>query len=202
MRQGLEPAVARLASGKGPGATCWRNLFAPEGLLARAARRAAEPGCDADLVDAVARMPLWLRRTFRSPPEVLRHRPARLDVLESRLGDRHRPFLALHLRRISASPGLRDGLAALDDARVDLLLEGTRALISAYDGLPNRHADVAPAREALALGWRRLAGERMRRDPDWHPGDEDPGLPAAAAALPYAAVFDPVPVRAPSFRPA
>lgn len=197
-----EPAVARLASGRGPGSTCWRNLFDPEGLLARAGRRAAEPGCDADLVDAVARMPLWLRRTFRSPPEVLRHRPARLDLLETRLEDRHRPFLALHLRRISASPGMAAGLAGLDGARLDLLLEGTRALITAYDGLPNRHPDVASARGALALGWRRLAAERMRRDPDWSPEDEDPGLPAAAAALPYAAAFDPVRARAPSFRPA
>ena len=196
-----EPAVARLASGRGPGSTCWRNLFADEGLLARAARRAAEPDCDADLADAVGRMPLWQRRAFRSPGEVLRNRLARLDLLEARLEDRHRPFLALHLRRISASPGLRDGLAALDDARLDLLLQGTRALISAYDDLPNRHAEVAPAREALALGWRRLAAERVRRDPDWSPGDEDPGLSAAAAAMPYASVFDPVLVRAPSFRP-
>ena len=195
-----EPAVLRLASGRGPGATCWRNLFAPEGLLALAARRAEAPDCDADLVDAVARMPLWLRRTFRAPPEVLRQRPARLDLLESRLGDRHRPFLALHVRRISASPGLRGGLAALEISRLDLLLDGTRALISAYDSLPNRHPDVAPARDALALGWRRLAGERLRRDPGWCPREDDPGLPAAVEGVPYRAAFDLDLATAPSYR--
>lgn len=186
-----EDPVMRLASGRGPGAVCWRNLFAPGGLVATAAQRQACPDLDDDLVAAVARLPAWAKRVFREPAEILRRRPRHADDLAMILEDRHRPWLALPGRRISAGPALPAALDRLDGVRLATVLSGTRMLVEAFDGVANTHTDVAEARDALALGWRvlaRAACDRGILDPSRAEAD-DPGIPAAAETLPYADAF-------------
>ena len=187
---GEEP-VLRLASGTGPGAVCWRNLFATGGLVALAARRLAVPACDDAIVGAVADLPHWARRVFREPGEILRRRPRRVDDLDMILADPHRPWFALPSRRISAAPALSAALDRLDAERLTTVVSGTRLLVDAFDGISNTHADVGPARDALALGWRvlvRTACTRGLLDP--HDVEAaDPGISEAAANLPYARAF-------------
>lgn len=199
---GEEP-VMRLASGTGPGAVCWRNLFDPGGLVALAARRLDDPVCDDAIVGAVADLPSWATRVFREPGEILRRRPRRVDDLDMILADPHRPWFALPSRRISAAPGLSGALDRLEAERLTTVVAGTRLLIDAFDGIANTHADVAQARDALALGWRVLARTACTRgllDPR-EAGMTDPGIPDAVAALPYARVFAMPTEERPTFRP-
>lgn len=201
--QAREEPVLRLASGSGPGAACWRNLFAPEGLVAAAGRRLARPDCDDAIVDAASRLPAWARRVFREPAEILRRRPRRVDDLGMILEDRHRPWFALPTRRISAAPAMAAALALLEADRLVTVVAGTKLLIDAFDGIPNAHADAAGARDALALGWRvltRAACARGILDPH-ELATADPGIPDAAAGLPYANAFAMPEVVRPSFRP-
>lgn len=186
-----EDPIRRLASGTGPGSVCWRNLFASDGLIATAGRRVADPSCDRTIVEPVAALPDWARRVFREPGEILRRRPRRIDHLDMILTDRHRPWLALPARRISAGPALASTLAALDAERLSTVLSGTRLLVSAFDEIPNSHPKVAEARGALALGWRLLARAACTRGnlgPD-ELEDADPGIQVGIAALPYAEAF-------------
>lgn len=186
-----EDPVLRLASGSGPGAACWRNLFAPEGLVATAARRLDRPDCDDAVVDAVGRLPAWARRVFRDPAEILRRRPRRVDDLGMTLADRHRPWFALPARRISAAPALGDALHLLDPERLTIVVSGTRLLIEAFDTIPNAHPQAGQARDALALGWRVLVRAACSRGV-LHASDleaADPGVPETVATLPYAGMF-------------
>jgi hypothetical protein len=210
-RRGLDAALAageypilRLSSGSGPGAVCWRNLFAPLGLIGTAARRMADPGCDLPMVEAVAALPDWARRAFRDPGAILRRRPRRIEHLDMILSDRHRPWFALPAKRISAGPAVAAALAGLDAVRLDTVLSGTRLLVSAFDAIPNSHPDACEARGALAIGWRILARAACDRGilPHDRIEDADPGIPAEAAALTYVGAFalpaeDPAPPRRP-----
>jgi hypothetical protein len=198
VRHGLDAALAagedpirRLASGAGPGAVCWRNLFAPSGLIGTADRRMADPSFDLPIVEAVAALPDWARRAFRDPGAILRRRPRRIDHLEMILTDRHRPWLALPAKRISAGPAVTASLAALDADRLETVLSGTRLLVSAFDAIPNSHPRASEARGALALGWRILARAVCERDilAPAEIGNADPGIPEAAVGLPYAGAF-------------
>jgi hypothetical protein len=196
-RRGLDAALAageypirRLASGSGPGAVCWRNLFAPLGLIGTAGRRVADPGCDLPMVEAVAALPDWARRAFRDPGAILRRRLRRIDHLDLILSDRHRPWFALPVKRISAGPAVTAALADLDADRLETVLSGTRLLVAAFDGIPNIHPRASEARDALALGWRILARAAFDRDisaPD-ELGNADPGIPDVVG-LPYAGAF-------------
>lgn len=198
-----EEPVLRLASGSGPGAACWRNLFAPQGLVAAAARRMDRPDCDDAIVDAVGRLPAWAKRVFREPAEILRRRPRRVDDLGMILEDRHRPWFALPARRISAAPALTTALEHLDAERLVTVAAGTQLLIEAFDDIPNTHADSAGARDVLALGWRVLTRAGCARgilDPH-ELAAADPGIPDDAADLPYANAFAMPDGLRPSFRP-
>jgi hypothetical protein len=107
------------------------------------------------------------------------------------LTDRHRPWLALPARRISAGPALASALAALGADRLSAVLSGTRLLVSAFDGIANSHPEVPEARGALALGWRMLARAACERGiigPD-EIEDADPGIPTGIAGLSYAGTF-------------
>ena len=201
--QAREEPVLRLASGSGPGAACWRNLFAAEGLVAVAWRRLDHPDCDDAIVDAVSRLPAWARRVFREPSDILRRRLRRVDDLDMMLEDRHRPWLALPARRISAAPALPTALENLDADRLITVAAGTRLLIEAFDDIPNTHADAVGARDALALGWRvliRVACARGIVDPQAL-GAVDPGISDDAAGLPYANAFAMPDEVGPSLRP-
>lgn len=197
-RRGLDAALAagedpirRLASGAGPGAACWRNLFAPSGLIGTACRRMADPSCDLPIVEAVAALPDWAQRAFRDPGAILRSRPRRIDHLEMILTDRHRPWFALPAKRISAGPAVAAALAGLDAGRLETVLSGTRLLVSALDTIPNGHLQAGEARGALAIGWRilaRAACERGILAPD-RIEDADPGIPDEAAGLTYVGAF-------------
>lgn len=198
VRHGLDAALAaeedpirRLASGAGPGAVCWRNLFAPAGLIGAAYRRMADPSCDLPIVEAAATLPDWARRAFRDPGAILRCRPRRIDHLEMILTDRHRPWFALPAKRISAGPAVAKALAALDADRLERVLSGTGLLVSALDAIPNSHPRASEARGALALGWRILARAACERDILAREEIEnaDPGIPQVAVGLPYAGAF-------------
>jgi len=187
LRDGSCPAMNRLANGAGAAANCFRNLFDPNGLLSIAEERMSRPSVHDDIVSAVAALPDWARRAFRDPDEVLRRRPRLLDDVSARLNDRHRPFLALNAVRLTASPGLRQQVSELGDNRLEHLLEGTETLIKAFDTVPNSFEATGQARDALALGWHVLASEAARRHPDRMPSltERDPGIPEAAARLPW-----------------
>ncbi|MGU3656158.1 hypothetical protein [Methylobacterium fujisawaense] len=208
-RRGLDAALAageypilRLASGSGPGAVCWRNLFAPSGLIGTACRRMADPSCDLPIVEAVAALPDWAQRAFRDPGAILRRRPRRIDHLEMILTDRHRPWFALPAKRISAAPAVAAALAALDAGRLETVLSETGRLVSALDAIPNSHPRASEARGALALGWRILARAAYERDllaPD-EIVNGDPGIPDLAVGLPYAGAFAMPTARRPIWR--
>lgn len=186
---GSNPAVERLVSGIGSGAACWRNLFSPDGLLDIVETRGEEPGCHNDIISAVTALPDWAQRAFRDPAEILRHRPRSLRHVPGILADPYRPYLSLPIRRIAASPGLKGSVASVEDGRLTELLDGTELLIGSFDRIPNACTLATEARGALAVGWRVLAREVVRRSPDEATSlaERDPGLPDDAARLPYMA---------------
>lgn len=159
------PALQRLIDGHGPGSVCWRNLFAPNGLLITALKRAKTPETPRQLANAVSKLPYWARRAVLDPSSILRGRPQTLDQLRNGLGDRHHPYLALPAARLAASPGLHTGLSSLPNGHAEALLANTALLLAALDEIENRHALLHDARDAVAIGWHAIAKTIAEADP-------------------------------------
>lgn len=159
------PAIRRLVEGRGPGAVCWRNLFAANGMVLTALRRARAPET-ARNAEAVAKLPEWARRAVQDPTSVLTARPRTLDHVPGMLGDRHRPYLALPATRMAVAPGLLNHLAEMPKGHAEALLANTSLLLSAMDEIENLHAWLPEARDSLAVGWHALARVVAEADPD------------------------------------
>lgn len=164
-RQAPSSALQRLMAGHGPGAVCWRNLFAPNGLLATAMRRAKAPEASRRSADAVSKLPHWAMRAILDPSTILKARPLTLEHLRNTLDDRDRPYLALPAARLAAAPGLHAGLSSLSQEDAEGLLANTALLLAALDEIENRHALLHDARDALAIGWHAIAKVIAEADP-------------------------------------
>lgn len=160
------PAIRRLLDGQGPGAVCWRNLFAPNGLITTAWRRVRSPESTGRLAEATSRLPHWAKRAVLDPSTILTGSPKTLDQARATLGDRHRPYLSLPASRLAAAPGLQASLSGLPGGHAESLLNNTSLLLTALDEIENLHALLPYARDAVAVGWHAIARTIAESNPE------------------------------------
>ena len=159
-------ALNRLGSGYGPGALPWRNLFAPNGLIAVLMDRARHPARKHLATDQVAALPDWAKAAVTNPREILLRRPSSLEEADYALSTLKYPYFPLKANRMAASPGLRRLLDQEDESRLTQLLENSELLVKAFDEIENSYSLKPEARDSLAIGWHVIAYSLLSRFPE------------------------------------